>query len=146
MFTRYRYILFILYLFLVGYIVFFNGPRSILTAESRDVHIELIPFHNTGFTLAQLMDKSFADQYVLLYNLIGNILLFVPFSFLLLYKSTRYTPLFVMSMAFLFSCSIECVQYFFVCGITDVDDVILNTFGACLGVVISRQLSGKYTM
>lgn len=143
MITRYRYILFALYLLVVGYIVFVNGPRSMLTESSRDLHMALMPFSTTQFTFKQLIEKSFVDQSVLLYNLIGNMLLFVPFSFLLLYKNSRYTPIYVIVLAFVVSFGIECIQYFLILGITDIDDVLLNTIGACLGYGLVYVLQTK---
>ena len=143
MITRYRYILFALYLLVIGYIVFVNGTRSILTESSRDLHLALMPFSTTHFTFKQLIEKSFVDQSVLLYNLFGNMLLFVPFSFLLLYKNSKYTPMYVIALAFVVSCCIESIQYFLILGITDIDDVLLNTLGACLGYGLVYVLQTK---
>lgn len=142
MIVRYRYILFALYLLLVGYIVFIEGEaRGLLTLELRDIHLSLIPLCTTQFTFQQLINKSFVHQHVLLYNLIGNIVLFMPFGFILRYKDSRFTSLFIIAMACVFSCTIEVFQYIFICGITDIDDVLLNTLGAYLGCVIAARVS-----
>lgn len=139
--TRYRYLLFCVYLLIVGYIVFFNGPRTRFTEELRDEHLILIPFTNSHFALMQLRDKAFVDQYVLLYNFIGNILLFIPFGFLIRYKTSIFKTPAIVALAFLFSCSIETTQYVFLCGVTDIDDVLLNTLGAYIGCLIAKRVS-----
>lgn len=70
-------------------------------------------------------------------NVIGNILLFVPFGiFVTLYvKSKGVFPIAILS--FIVSCSIEFAQS--VIGRTaDIDDVILNTIGGILGYFIFK--------
>lgn len=69
-------------------------------------------------------------------NFIGNILLFIPLgSFLLLLYRKRLKT--VIAIAFMASTSIELTQLFFSLfgyyRFIDIDDVLLNTFGACVG-------------
>lgn len=71
-------------------------------------------------------------------NFIGNILLFIPLgSFLLLLYRKRLRT--VIAIAFMASSSIELTQLFFSLfgyyRFIDIDDVLLNTFGACVGYV-----------
>jgi glycopeptide antibiotics resistance protein len=71
-------------------------------------------------------------------NFIGNILLFIPLgSFLLLLYRKRLRT--VIAMAFIASSFIELTQLFFSLfgyyRFIDIDDVLLNTFGACVGYV-----------
>lgn len=70
-------------------------------------------------------------------NVIGNILLFVPFGIFVTHyvKSKGVFPIAILS--FIVSCSIEFAQS--VIGRTaDIDDVILNTMGGILGYFISK--------
>lgn len=139
--TRYRYIVFCAYFLILGYMVFVNGPRTQFTEELRDQNLALTPFATTNLAWVQLRDKAFVDQYVLLFNFIGNILLFIPFGFLIRYKSARIKTPAIVVLAFLLSCSIETIQYLFLCGVTDIDDVLLNTLGAYIGCLIAKRVS-----
>lgn len=70
-------------------------------------------------------------------NVIGNVLLFVPFGIFVSHyvKSKGVFPIAILS--FIVSCSIEFAQS--VIGRTaDIDDVILNTIGGILGYYISK--------
>jgi len=70
-----------------------------------------------------------------------NIILFVPLGFFLplLYKKYRHIGS-VALVGFLLSLSIEIVQMFGR-GATDINDLITNTVGACLGFFIYQLLS-----
>jgi len=66
------------------------------------------------------------------YNLLGNILLFVPMGMFLpsLFRTIRWKGVFVAALVL--SLTLETTQLFFI-GTPDIDDVILNTLGAMLG-------------
>ncbi|MBR0040819.1 MAG: VanZ family protein [Oscillospiraceae bacterium] len=69
-----------------------------------------------------------------------NILLFFPLGLLLPIMYKRYDSIKKVALAgFLISLSIELVQMF-ECGATDINDLITNTIGACLGYFISKYL------
>lgn len=70
-----------------------------------------------------------------------NIVLFVPFGFFLplLYKKYHHIKSIVLA-GFLFSLSVEIVQMFG-WGSTDINDLITNTVGACLGYLVYYLLS-----
>ena len=66
-----------------------------------------------------------------------NILLFVPFGFLLPIISDRFRNLWLITLTgFIFSTGIETMQYITGRGLTEVDDVINNTAGALVGYFI----------
>lgn len=76
-----------------------------------------------------------------IYNLFGNILWFVPMGLILpvlLKKSKRMKTLL---FGFGVSLSIEIMQFIFKTGISDIDDVIFNTLGTLIGVLL---FSGIY--
>lgn len=88
--------------------------------------IKYLPFQFIRFTLA-LFTVSFK-------NILGNILLFLPFGFLTPYliKYKKFISVLVYSL--FFSIIIEVMQYVFLTSRrADVDDVILNTLGAIIG-------------
>lgn len=70
-----------------------------------------------------------------------NLVLFVPLGFFLplLYKKYQHIKNVILT-GFLFSLSIEIVQMFG-WGATDINDLIINTAGACLGYLIYYLLS-----
>lgn len=95
--------------------------------------------------------KAFAPRVVLIpfRNMVSgpidtvlNIILFVPLGFFLPLLYRKYSRLgSIASIGFLFSLSIEIVQMFGR-GATDINDLITNTAGACLGYFLFRPLSG----
>lgn len=68
------------------------------------------------------------------YNVIGNIVLFVPLGFLipLLFKN-KNSVLNIVIYGFITSLIIELIQLVTAYNITDIDDIIFNTLGAILG-------------
>jgi len=73
-----------------------------------------------------------------------NILLFIPLGFFLPFQTPKKRISFIriLLVAFLFSVSIEMLQYITGRGITEVDDVINNTFGGVLGWCGQRWICG----
>ena len=72
-------------------------------------------------------------------NLVGNIVAFVPFGFLLPYVIKREKCFWVMLFqAFFLVVGIEVFQLFSAFGAFDVDDILLNCFGAVLGYLVYR--------
>lgn len=70
-----------------------------------------------------------------------NVVLFVPFGFFLplLYKKYHHIKTVILT-GFLFSLSVEILQMFG-WGATDINDLITNTIGACLGYFVYYLLS-----
>ena len=92
-------------------------------------NINLIPFKSMTEMIANAVSPG-----VPLRNIVLNILLFVPFGFLFGARGTvrRHLVLKGTLAGLLLSGGVETVQYF-LGRTTDVDDVILNTFGALVG-------------
>lgn len=75
------------------------------------------------------------------YQFAGNIIWFVPFGFLLPFLTGRPKGLKrVIQYGLLLSVVIELSQFAFGTGVTEIDDLILNTFGTALGFVFFRLL------
>ena len=72
-----------------------------------------------------------------------NCIFFIPFGLLLNvnFKNTRFLPKLAFIMCF--SLTAELIQYIFAIGATDITDVITNTFGGFLGLII-YNVSIKY--
>ena len=70
-------------------------------------------------------------------NIFGNVAVFVPFGFALplLFQKIRSFPQ-VMILSFGMSLLAETLQLFLKVGCFDVDDLLLNTLGGCLGFLL----------
>lgn len=76
-------------------------------------------------------------------NLLGNLLVFVPLGLLppiIWKKLRRFVP--GILPGFLFSLTVECLQYFTGRSV-DIDDLLLNTLGAAAGWLLWRAFFGK---
>lgn len=84
----------------------------------------------------RLMLRS-GDMVLILKNVAGNVALFVPLGLLLpALLPGRFRFLKTAAAGFLFSLSIELIQYFFAARIFDIDDLLLNTIGAAAGAIV----------
>lgn len=74
-------------------------------------------------------------------NIGGNIALFIPFGFFASCYSSALRPKTIVIVGFLLSLCIEIIQLFFIpFRAFDVDDILLNTFGTAIGVLLFRLL------
>lgn len=132
-------LLFLYILLIIKVIVFkfsYEQMRTIMAGWQKDIIWE-------GLNTANFTPFKTIKMYIRYYrmpginsfsNLFGNILIFVPFGFLL----SRVHPacrnlLVLIANAFLFVLGIEVFQLFSAFGAFDVDDIMLNVFGAVLG-------------
>ena len=76
-------------------------------------------------------------------EMIMNCLFFIPFGLLLNvnFKQVRFLPKLVFILCF--SLTVEIIQYIFAIGASDITDVITNTFGGFLGLIL-YDLSKRY--
>ena len=104
-----------------------------------DFKYNLYPF-KTIFTY--IIEFNSNDKAPFVINIIGNIVLFIPFGFLLpITFQKRLNRLDKL----LFACvlgilSIEIVQLVLKIGVFDIDDVILNGTGVLLGFIILKKI------
>ena len=68
-------------------------------------------------------------------NVVGNVLIFVPFGFFVSYFLNIMKPYIIVILTFLVSITIELTQYK-IGRVFDVDDIILNLIGGLLGFLI----------
>lgn len=126
-------ILFVVYLVILMKLVVFKHPlhftdlttiTSLFSLNSNFIPLKTIVGYLTVEPSWQIAIK----------NLAGNVLLFLPFgAFLpLIFRTMTWKA--VLLVAVIVSITFEAMQVF-VIGTPDIDDVILNTFGAWLGYV-----------
>lgn len=128
----FSWILFIIYLCMMVYFLFFSEQLG--RTPSDTYHYNLKPF--TEIKRYINYSREIGSFNVIL-NLIGNIVCFMPFGFVMPILSNKQRNIFkVTFLSFLCSVIIELIQLVSKLGSCDVDDVILNTMGGFLGYVI----------
>ncbi|KRE48545.1 hypothetical protein ASG81_06650 [Paenibacillus sp. Soil522] len=74
-------------------------------------------------------------------NLFGNIVLFIPIGLFLPLLNTKYRRVFILvAVAILLITAVELIQMLARVGSFDIDDIILNTFGALLGLLMTNAV------
>lgn len=130
-------ILFVLYLILALYFMFFSETLD-RTMVSDEYRYNLTLFKE----IKRFWDMR--DTYgwdVTLVNLLGNIVCFMPFGFLIPTISRKRIFKNIISvtlLAMLFSVFIETAQLLTKVGAFDVDDIFLNTVGGMLGYIAMK--------
>lgn len=130
-----KWCLFMAYTSLVLYVVFFSRRRHGLVWH--DDYVNLIPVVNT---VAAFHATVIHGWWNFLVNLLGNIVLFVPFSCFMINLFNISSNAVIVALGFCLSVLIEFAQYFWQIGIPDIDDVLLNTAGTVIGVLLWRML------
>ncbi len=74
--------------------------------------------------------------YVVFANLVGNVLIFIPFGFFMPMGSKYRNFFATLSYSFLLSLCVEVFQLITRVGSFDVDDLFLNTLGGCIGYIV----------
>lgn len=132
-------VLFAAYLILLFYFLFFSEGLGRASTEAE---------YRYNLTLFREIKRFIEYRHVLGYkavflNVVGNVIAFMPFGFLLPPLMNYKTNWFVTTIwAFLFSLFVETIQLFFRLGRFDVDDMLLNTIGGLLGYIICILLKG----
>lgn len=104
-------------------------------------NINLVPFRDKFHYLQTNQVRVNPYNLEFYKDLFGNILLFIPFPFLLFYffGIRSYSKLFLLSAGT--SLLIEIIQYIFNIGVSDIDDLLLNVIGASIGLSILYLIS-----
>lgn len=131
----------IFYFTLLFYIFFLARRRRGPTLPWDKRHLNLIPLKDKfDYFVSQynLPDPQLREFYI---DLFGNILLFIPFAFCFYFFFRIKEPRKSILIAVIVSVSIEAIQFILSIGVADIDDVILNTTGASIGVLILKLLT-----
>lgn len=125
-------ILFVLYVgFVVWFLIFSDWYGR--TGSFQEYHYNLELFRE----IKRFWDyRDQVGYFAMLTNLFGNVLIFVPFGFLLPMAS-RYRSCFsTLYASFGLSLCIEIFQFITKVGSFDVDDLLLNTIGGVIGHIL----------
>lgn len=120
------------------YLVFFARRREAMQDTRRRELINIVPVVNQLTTYQGLSSKDLKGKRHFVLNLVGNILLFIPFPVLVYsFGLTERKKILVAALAT--TCGIEAIQLFFHIGVPDVDDILLNMTGAFVGILLLAQ-------
>ncbi|MNK56797.1 VanZ like family protein [compost metagenome] len=115
------------------YLLFFANFR---VEEKLTFKIRYIPFETIYLYVFVWINDNIMES---IKNILGNILLLVPYGFLgILYPRLNQFK-WVFFVFFIIINIIEFSQYYFRRGFADVDDIILNTFGMTIGYIIYKK-------
>ena len=96
-------------------------------------------FHVVGQLLQGSWEEPIAFAFESLIGIMQNIILFIPFGFLLCGATDQPRPSRILLLGFLLSLSIELCQLFFRLGWFEVDDILHNVLGTYLGICLYRR-------
>ncbi|MCR5703042.1 MAG: VanZ family protein [Eubacterium sp.] len=128
-------ILFVLYMALALYVMFFSES---LDREKISENYRYNLVFGTEIRRFWEMRHSYGWN-VTLFNVVGNVLCFVPFGFLLPTLSSKRgykNGVTVTLLAAVFSALVETAQVVARVGAFDVDDIVLNTLGGIIGYIV----------
>lgn len=132
--TQYRIlgkILFVLYIIFVFYFLLISEIYG-RTGEMQEYHYNLVLFREIKrFWNYRRQLGIFAT----VTNLLGNVLIFLPFGFFMAMASKYRSFLSTLVYSFALSLTVEISQLFMKVGCFDVDDLVLNTIGGMLGFI-----------
>lgn len=126
----------ILAIFLFIEIFFIAGRNFDLNRE-----VNFIPFNGEiKKTIVAIFDKFELDSFS---RTIGNIFFFTTITFLIANYAKKNKYLLMTIIPILISISAEAMQFIFKIGDCDIDDVILNSLGTIIGVLIYKFIFEK---
>lgn len=127
-------IFFIVYLFLLMYFLFFADRVGIQSFEEREYHYNLVFLQEIK---RFWMYREQLGIWSVLLNLLGNVVGFIPFGFILpiIHRDIRRF-FFITFSGFTLSLCVETIQLVTKLGCFDVDDLIMNTLGTALGYLL----------
>ena len=109
----------------------FNSNREVFRS------LNMVPFQTI---MGYLSGSASVGQTVVIDNVLGNIVIFMPLGvYLQLFKKDKRI-LISMIWVFIASLGTEVLQYVFSIGASDIDDIILNCLGGILGILLYRLL------
>jgi len=126
-------ILFILYVAFIIYFLLFSDWYG--RGHLKQYSYNLIPFKE----IRRFIDyREQIGIYGVFTNLIGNIMIFVPFGFFLPMASRTKHFFVTLFLSLSLSFGVEVFQLITMIGSFDVDDLILNTFGGMVGYCLHQ--------
>lgn len=136
---------FIIYIVALFYLVFMSqtyGRNSVEALRYNDMN--LVPFKTISNYL-RAWERQLVNPSVVITNIFGNIVAFIPFGLLGPLIDPRLKKAKVICLwAFLLSLFIEVGQALLAVGVFDVDDLILNFTGGVIGYIVYKTIDFKH--
>lgn len=134
-----KWTLFILYIALMIYFMFFAEMFG--RTPSDEYRYNLMPFKEI---IRFIKYSSTLGIRTVMINLVGNVVVFIPFGMALVSISRRKLGFFAVTLySASLSISIELIQLLTRVGSCDVDDIILNTIGGMIGYLLYIIIRGR---
>lgn len=129
--------IFFVYLIVLFYLLLLEDRSVLLGAGGEKIYsYNLIPFREI---YRFLTNADVVGLKASLYNILGNIGIFIPLGILFPYVNHRKDRwISIIVYGFFISFLIESIQLILAIGSFDVDDLILNTLGAMIGYMFYR--------
>ena len=128
--NSFLFLVIIFYLVILFLMLFFKRPPGSLRS------VNIIPFQVIrDLSSSNIVTRVFAPS-----NLLGNIVLFIPFGVYLTLFNRDKRVLTNLKWISLFSLLAEIIQYIFAIGVSDIDDIILNSIGGLIGIIVYKIL------
>lgn len=125
------WVLFIIYMAALCYFMFFAESFGRNTHSQQEYSYNLVLFKEIKRFIQY---RELLGMEAFLLNIVGNVVGFMPFGFILPIISRRGKKWYnTILLSFMFSLCIEATQLAFKVGSFDVDDMFLNTMGGVLG-------------
>lgn len=125
---------FLIYVMLLCYVLFFGGILG-RTEHSGEYRYNLTLFQEIGRYYG--IGIRFGKWWLFIFNVIGNIAVFVPFGIFIPTLFSRCKNIFLTVMLTLqLTLTVELIQLITQVGSFDVDDILLNTMGGFCGYII----------
>lgn len=112
---------FFAYIFMLFYVVTFQD----------------VDWSTYNVTLFQEILRYEAGSEMFYRNIVGNLILFIPYGLYITYYLKIKKPYVIIILAFILSLTIETTQ-FYIGRVFDVDDILLNIIGALIGYYLYR--------
>lgn len=124
---------------------FVFSDRALLK-NSLDNAFNIIPFRTISKYVAALFTHRISFSAIVI-NLFGNLVAFMPLGLFLplFFRSCRKLPYFLLASSLIVLC-VETLQFLFIVGFCDIDDLILNVFGACVAFLVLKTRPAKWLL
>lgn len=133
------YLVFYIYILLLSYFLFFSERygRDLVTQQyNLQLFKEIKRF-------IKYRDQIGLEGFIV--NILGNVLAFMPYGFLLPLLNRAYRRLYaIATLSFLFSLIIETAQLLLKVGVFDVDDILMNSLGGIFGYLLFLMVYSIY--
>ena len=101
--------------------------------------VNVLPFHSIRENLEY-------GRKPISWDMLDNMVMFVPIGIIYCYYQKKFMVVKAIVLSFSTTLLIECAQFVLKTGVVDIDDLIINTFGGLIGIllyVLLRELSKR---